>query len=148
MKYHGKFGHTLGQIQHIYIISRLNFATHPSTWEPKLWHLLFLVSKVSRAAFNIWIIILMNSYFIFLIIIMDQISSDLHEEGIKQNTTQPIIVQNDINMRFMIDFLTEDGQFQALFILFSALLPTGKYRFNHMQPLTPLIYKLHTCTRL
>ena len=43
----------------------------------------FLVSKVSSAEFNIWIVTLINSYFVLLIIMMDQMSSDLYGVGIR-----------------------------------------------------------------
>ena len=49
--------------------------------------------------------------FILLIIMMVQISSDLHVVGIKLKTTQPRIAYNVINMRIMLEVLTEDSQF-------------------------------------
>ena len=79
---------------------------------------------------------------------MDQISSYLHGLGIKLNTTQPIIVYNSIKMRIMIKLSLEESQFQVLFILSLVLLSSGKYRFNQIYPLTPLIYKLDACTML
>ena len=53
MEYNGKYGHTIGRIQNIYIMSRIEIILQPIIYQPKLWHLLFLVSKVSRAVFNI-----------------------------------------------------------------------------------------------
>ena len=41
-------------------------------------------------------------------------SSDLHGAGIKLKTTKPRIFYNYIKMRIMIEFSTEDGQFQVL----------------------------------
>ena len=48
---------------------------------------------------------------------MAQMSSDLHEAGIKLKTTQTIIVWNLVKIQIMPGFLTEDGQFQVLYIL-------------------------------
>ena len=67
------------------------FITQPVVYQPKLWHLIFLVYKVSSAVFNIWLATHINPYFILLIIIMAQLSSDLHGVGIKFKTTQPRI---------------------------------------------------------
>ena len=58
---------------------------------PKLWHLPYLVSKVSSALFNIWIVTHINLSFILLNILLDQISSVLHGVGIKFKTTLPRI---------------------------------------------------------
>ena len=35
-------------------------------------------------------------------------------------------------MRVMLEFLTEDGRFQVLFIIFLEFLSTGKYIFYQM----------------
>ena len=59
-------------------------------------------------------------------------SSDLHGVGIKLNTTKPRIVYKYINMWIMLEFSTEDGQFQVLFILSLALLSDVKYIFNQL----------------
>ena len=75
-------------------------------------------------------------------------SSDLHIRVLKLKTTQPIIVYNSINMFIMLEFLTEDGLFQILFILFLDLMFVLKYRFNQIWTLTPLMDKLDTCIRL
>ena len=64
--------------------------------------------------------------FIAIIIITDQISSDLHEVGLKLNITQPIFVYNSTNMQIIPQLLTEDGQFCGLFILFLELGYAGK----------------------
>ena len=95
-------------------------------------NLLTLVSKVTIAASNIWIFTLKNLYFIPLVNIMDQISSNLHVVGLKLKTTQPIIVWDAINKCIMIYLLTEDSQFQALFILLLASQAAGRYRYNHL----------------
>ena len=67
----------------------LNFAMQPVAWQTKLWHLPYLVSKVSNDVFNIWLVTHINVYFILLILMMDQISSGLHGVEIKVKTTQP-----------------------------------------------------------
>ena len=74
MEYHGKFGHTIGWIHHIALVIIIDVFTQPVIWKPRLCHLLFLVSKVSGAVFNIWLVNLIDPYFILLIIMMDQMS--------------------------------------------------------------------------
>ena len=76
---------------------------------------------------------------------VDQIPSDLHGFGIKLNTTQPLIIYNTIKMQIMLEFSTEEGWIQVLFILFLALLSSERYIFNQMWNLTPLMEKLYTC---
>ena len=77
------------------------FDIQPATWEPKLCHLLFLFSKVSSAASNVYIVTLINLYFILIILIMAQMSSELHGMCLKLKTTQPNIVYNNAKMRIM-----------------------------------------------
>ena len=48
---------------------------------------------------------------------MDQMSPVLHGGEIKLKTTQTIIVWNLVKIQIMPGFLTEDGQFQVLYIL-------------------------------
>ena len=79
---------------------------------------------------------------------MAQMPPDLHGVGIKLNSTQPIIVYNATNMRIMIEFSTEDGQFQVLFILLLVLLSSGKYRFNQIYTMNTLMEKLDACTSM
>ena len=43
IEYNGKFGHTLGRIQHISLMSRIDILTQPFVYQPNRWHLLFLV---------------------------------------------------------------------------------------------------------
>ena len=92
-----------------------------------MWHIIFLVSKVSSAVFNIWSVTHINPYRILLILMMAQISSDLHGVGIKLKTTQPIIFYNAIKMQIMLEFSTEDGQYQVFFILFLFFLSSRNY---------------------
>ena len=92
MEYHGKFGHTIGSIQHTNLISRIDMFTQPVVYQPKLWHLRFLISKVSIYVFNIWLVTHINQYFFLLILMMDQMSSDLHGMGINLKSKQPRIV--------------------------------------------------------
>ena len=120
----------------------------PVIQQPKLLHLPYLVSKLSSSVFNIWIVTHIRPHFTLLIIMTDQISTGLHSVGIKLNTTQPRIVYNDTNMRIMIELSIEEGCSQVLYIPCLVLLSAGKYRFNQIQPLTPLIYKLDACKRL
>ena len=102
MEYSGKFGHTLGQIHYISLMSRIEIFTQPAVYQPKMWHLLFLVFKVSSAVFNIWLVTLINAYFILIVFIMAQISSDSHGVGIKWKTTHPRIFWIVIKIRIML----------------------------------------------
>ena len=79
---------------------------------------------------------------------MAQMSSYLHVLVIKLNTTLPIIVKNAIKMRIMLELSIDDGHFQVFLILCLLLLSSGKYRFNQLYPLTPLIDELDACTGL
>ena len=63
-------------------------------------------------------------------------------------STNLIIVYKSINMQIILEFSTEDGQFQLLFILSLTFLPNVKYKFNQIQPLNSLMEKLGACTRL
>ena len=71
---------------------KLAFITQAIVYKPKLWHILFLVSKVSIDMFNIWLVFYSKAYFIILILMMAQISPALHGVGIKLKTKQPIII--------------------------------------------------------
>ena len=88
IEYEGKFRLALGRIQQIDLMSRIDIFTQPDVWKPKLCHLLFLVSKVSIAAFYIWLVTLINPSFIIIIILIAKISSELDVVGIKWKTTQ------------------------------------------------------------
>ena len=70
----------------------LTFVTQPVVYQPKLLHLLYLVSKVSNTVLNIWLVSHINPYVILIILIMDKISSGLHGVGIKLKTTKHRIV--------------------------------------------------------
>ena len=120
----------------------------PVVQQPKLWRLFLLVSKLSSAVFNIWIVTHINPYFILLILMMAQITSKLHGLGTKLKTTQTIIIQNAIKMRIRLESSTKDGPFQALCIPFLILVSDGNYRSNQLQPLTPLMEKLYACKRM
>ena len=106
------------------------FALQPVLWQPKLWHLPNLYSKVSNDVFNIWLVTHINIYFILLITMMDKMSSGAYGVEIKLKTAQPKIAYNVIRMRIMLEFSTEDGQFHALFTLYLVLLSAGKYIFS------------------
>ena len=90
----------------------LTFAMQPIVWQPKIWHLPYLVSKVSNDVFNIWLVTHINLYFILLILMIDQISSGLHGVEIKLTTTQPKIAYNVTKMQTMPEFSRKDGQFR------------------------------------
>ena len=120
----------------------------PVVYLPKLWHLPYLVSKVSSTVFNIWLVTNINLSFILLIFMMDQMSSGLNGAEIKFKTTQHRIVQNVIKMQIVLEFSTEDGQFRVLYILCLVLLYAGNYIFNQIQQFTPLMEKLDACTNL
>ena len=92
MEYHGKFEHTLGRIHHISIMSIIDicytfFRLVIQTLSPTL---------PGFQGLNIFILYLSSRphkpIFILLVLIMYQISSDLHVVVLKFNTTQPIIV--------------------------------------------------------
>ena len=120
----------------------------PVVYLPKLWHLSYLVSKVSKYVFNIWLVTHINLYFILLIFMMDQISSGLHGVDIKLKTIQQKIAQNVIKMHIMSEFSTEDGQFRVLSTLYLVLLSAGNYRFGQLQHLTPLMEKVDALTNM
>ena len=91
MEYHGKFGHTLGRIQHISIMSRIDicYATcclSTQTVAPTLPCLQGIKICVQYLSSHPHKTIFYPSNFM-----TTQISSDLHGVGIKLNTTQPII---------------------------------------------------------
>ena len=127
MEYHGKFGHTIGLIQHIYIMNRIEIcytALHlgEKIVAPNLTGLQGLKICIQYLASHPH-----RSIFILLIITTDQISSDLHGSEIKLKTTQPKIVLNVINMQIMQEFLIENGMCQELFILLLGSWYSGKY---------------------
>ena len=63
---------------------------------------------------------------------MDQMLSDIHVVGIKWNTTQPMISDNSVKIRIMIELLTEDVQFQVLSILSLEFQSSGKFIFYQL----------------
>ena len=87
IEYHGKFGHTLGRIQHIALVIIIDISTQPIVYKPKLWHIILSVSNVSSAMFDICLINHVNPSFTLLIIMIAQISSDLHIVGVNFNNT-------------------------------------------------------------
>ena len=112
MEYHGKFGHTIGLIKQISIMIRIDICYiefHPGTQTvaptlPIFQGLKCCIKYLYSHPHNL--------YFIVIILMIDQMSSDLHGVGIKLKTTQPRIAYNAINMRIMLEVLTEDSQFQ------------------------------------
>ena len=98
------FGHTLGQIQKIAIMSTNAICSQPAICKSKLCHLIFVVYKISRDALNIWLVTLIKPYVNLLIIMMDQMSADLHGVVIKLKTTQNTIVYNATKMHIMLKF--------------------------------------------
>ena len=101
MEYHGKIGHTLVRIQHIALMSRIRvsyttFRLSTQTVSPTLPGLQGINLCVQYIASHPH-----KTIFILLIIIMAQISSDLHGVRINLKTIQPIIVYNAIKMRIM-----------------------------------------------
>ena len=42
-------------------------------------------------------------------------------------------------MQIMLEFSTEDGQFQVFYILWLVLMSDVKYIFNQIEPLNPLM---------
>ena len=86
MEYHGIFGHTLGIIQHIDLMSRIkicytSYCLATQNMSPTL---------PGFRGINLCIQYL--PYFILLILVMVQISSELNGVVIKFKTTQPRIV--------------------------------------------------------
>ena len=101
MEYLGNFGNTLGMIQHISLIIIVDvfYAT---------CHLATQTAAPNIPGFQsinhsvcILLVTHINPYFIFLIIMMAQMSSYLHGVVIKLKTTQPIIVYDYINTWIM-----------------------------------------------
>ena len=148
MEYHEIFVYTLGRIQHIALMSRIDIFMKPVVQQTKLWQPPYLVSKASIDVFNIWLVIQIKQYFILLLIMRDQMSSELHVVGINFNTTRPRIVYNSIKVRIMLELSTEDGHFQLFFILCLVLLSSRNYIFNQIYPLNPIMEKLDSCARL
>ena len=136
MEYHGKFGHTIGRIQHIALMSIIGICYTVWRLKKKLRHRFFLVSKVSSAVFNIWLVTLINPYFILLLVMMTQMLSELHGAGIKLKNKQPIFLWNTTNMRMMLELSTEYGQFQVLLILPLVFMSSGKYILKQIRPLS------------
>ena len=92
MEYHGKFGHTLGRIQHIALMSIIDirYATcclSTQTLAPTLQSFQGIKRCVKYLASHPH-----KPSFILLTIMMDQISSGLHGMVIQLNTTQPRLV--------------------------------------------------------
>ena len=88
MEYHRKFGHTLGRIQHIIIMSRIElcYATcsiSTQTVAPTLPCFQGIKRCVRYLASHPH-----KPIFILIIIMIDQMSSRLHGVGIKLDTTQ------------------------------------------------------------
>ena len=93
MEYHGKFGHTLGRIQHIAIMSRIDLfnatcCLATQTVAPALPGFQGIKRCVQYLASRPYI----ELYFIILILMIDQIPSGLHVLEIKLKTTQHKIV--------------------------------------------------------
>ena len=124
MEYHGNFGHTLGRIQHIALMSRIDSCYVTCC--------LATQNVAPTLPGYIWLVTHMNLSFILLIIMMDQISSGLHGVEIKLKIAQTRIVWNVIKMQIMPELSTEDGQFRVLYILCLVLLSAEKYRFNQL----------------
>ena len=73
MEYNGKFGNTIGRIHQISIMSIIGILYTAYCLRTQMCHLLLIISKVSSAASNIWLVTLINLYFILIIIMMDKI---------------------------------------------------------------------------
>ena len=89
MEYHGKFGHTIGRIQHIYLMSRIDICyttccLETQTVSPTLPDFQGIKRCIQCLDSHPHKLI-----FILLIIMMTQILSDLHGVGINLNSTQP-----------------------------------------------------------
>ena len=132
IEYHGKFGHTLGRIQHIALMSRIDlcYATchlETQTVSPTLPGFQGIKRCVQYLASHPH-----KPIFILLILMKYQISAGLHGVEIKLKTTQQKIDQNVIRMQTMPELSTEDGQFQVLSTLYLVLMSAGNYRFNQL----------------
>ena len=106
MEYHGIFGHTLRRIQHIALLSRIDInytACHieTQTVAPTLPGFQGIKCGIQYLDSHQH-----KTKLILLIIMMDQISSDLHGVGIKLNTTPPRIVKTSIKMHIMLELST------------------------------------------
>ena len=102
MEHHGKFGHNLGWMQHIALMTRIDiFYTtchmEIQTVSPTLNYFQGLKCCIKYLASHPH-----KPIFILLLLMMDQMSSDLHGEGIKLKTTQPRIFHNYINILILI----------------------------------------------
>ena len=102
MEYNGKCGHHIGKIKHISIISIIDICytsccLSTQTVAPTLPGFQDIKCCIQYLASHPH-----KSIFILIIIMLDQMSSDLHGVGIKLKTTQPRIVYNAIKMRILI----------------------------------------------
>ena len=148
MEYHGKFWHTLAWIQQISPMIRINiyytdFHMETQTVAPNITGfqgikrcIQYLDSHPNKPIFYPY------KYYDGSNLIRLTWSFNQVEDY----TTQKFY--NAINMRIMIEFSTEDGQFQVLFMLSLVFISDWKYIFNHLWPLTPLVDKLDVFTRL
>ena len=148
MEHRGKFGHTLRQIQNISLMSRIDIfytacrletqtvaPTLPGFQVIKIC-IQYLVSHLQKPIFNTY-----NSYygsnFIRLTWSGNQVEDYTTQNYLEchQNIYHAII----INRRRLVF---------GIFIVFLVLLYDGKYRFNQLWPLNPLMDKLYSCTNM
>ena len=92
------------------------FATQNVAYQPKLWHLLFLAYNIKSDVFNTCIFTHIKPYFILLIIIMDQISSDLHGVII-----QPTNIKISI-LKYMQILIGNQNQKQWSYLFFTRII--------------------------
>ena len=112
IEYTGKFGHTIGQINNIYIMRRIeNFNTDCRLKKTVASTLPFL--KVSRDTYNIFLQTLINRYSNLKMYMKGQMSPDLHGFYIKLKTIQIRIVWSAIKIQTIHTFSTEENMCQV-----------------------------------
>ena len=148
MEYHGKFGQTIGRIQHISLMIIIEIcyttcyqatqtvATTLPVFQGTKVYVQYLSSLPHKTIFSL------SNYYDGSNIIRLPSSGN----QVEYHTTQ--IFYCSVNICIMLEISTEDCQFQVLFILFFVFLFDGKYMFSHIKPMAPLVDKLDACASL
>ena len=132
MEYHGKFGHTLGRIQQIDLVSRIElcYATcrlATQTVAPTLPGFQGIERCVQYLASHPHKPIFYSSKYYD---VSNVIRLTWSGNQVEDHTTQNFLESHqDADMP---EFSTEDGQFWVLSILYLVLMSAVKYRFGHL----------------
>ena len=111
MEYRGKFGHTIGRIQHITLMSRID-----------LCYVTFLIDNQTVAPTLPGLQGIKRC--------VQYLDSHPHKPIFYPSNCYD--GSNVIRMRIMLELSTEDGQFRVLSTIYLVLLSTGKCRFSQL----------------